>query len=201
MASETTTDTSHGTAEATDVAADASHGAAEAGHAAVEHYVGMPQLNPDWFANQIFWLVVTLVVIYFIMNRIALPRIANVLADRHDTIQRDLEKAEELKQKAVEAEDAYNKALADARVEASNIVAETKAEIQKELDKATAKADAEISAKTAEGEVIIKEIRDNAMKAVKVVATDTASSIVDAVLPGANDAKAVKAAVTARLKG
>lgn len=171
------------------------------GAAAAEHYVGMPQLNPDWFANQIFWLVITLVAIFFILNRIALPRIASVLADRHDTIQRDLEKAEELKHKAVEAEEAYNKALADARVEASNIVAETKAVIQKDLDKAIAKADAEIAAKAAEGEIKIKEIRDNATKAVKVVAAETATAIVDTVMPTASDAKAIKAAVTARLKG
>ena len=171
-------------------------------HAAVsEHYVGMPQLNFEWFPNQFFWLVVTLVAVFFILNRIAIPRIANVLAERHDTIQRDLEKAEELKQKAVEAEDAYNKALADARIAASQIVAETKAAIQKDLDKAIAKADAEISAKTAEGEVKIKEIRDNATKAVKVVATDTAVAIVDAVMPAASDAKAITAAVTTRLKG
>ncbi len=169
--------------------------------AAAEHYVGMPQLNPDWFSNQIFWLVVTLIVIFVILNRIALPRIASVLADRHDTIQRDLEKAEELKQMAVEAEDAYNKALADARVEASSIVAEAKAGIQKDLDKAIAKADAEISAKAAEGEVKIKEIRDNATKAVQKVASDTANAIVDTVMPAASDAKAIKAAVTARLKG
>jgi len=175
--------------------------ASETQTAAPENYEGMPQLNPDWFANQIFWLVVTLVAIFFILNRIVIPRIANVLADRHDTIQRDLEKAEELKQKAVEAEEAYNKALADARVEASNIVAETKAEIQKDLDIAIAKADAEISAKSAEGEVKIKDIRDNATKAVKVVATDTAAAIVDAVMPAANDAKSVKAAVATRLKG
>ncbi len=169
--------------------------------AAPEHAQGMPQLDFSTFPNQIFWLCVTLVVIFVVMNRIALPRIASVLADRHDTIQRDLEKAEMLKQKAVEAEDAYNKALADARVEASKIVAETKAEIQKELDKATAKADAEISAKAAEGEVKIKAIRDSAMASVEIVATDTASALVDVVMPGASDAKSIKAAVKAQLKG
>ena len=175
--------------------------ASETNAAVSEHASGMPQLHFETFQNQIFWLVVTLVVIFFILSRIAIPRIARVLADRHDTIQRDLEKAEELKQKAVEAEEAYNKALADARVAASEIVAETKADIQKDLDKAIAKADAEIAAKAAEGEVKIKEIRDNATKAVRVVATDTAKAIVNAVMPAASDAKAVKAAVTARLKG
>ena len=171
-----------------------------AGHEAASA-PGMPQLDFSTFPNQIFWLVVTLVVIFIVLSRVALPRIANVLAERSDTIQRDLEKAEALKAKAVDAEAAYNKALADARLEASNIVAETKADIQKDLDKAIAKADAEIAAKAAEGEAKIKAIKDNAMASVEVVATDTASAIVDAVMPGAADAKAVKAAVKAQLKG
>lgn len=175
--------------------------ASETHAAASEHAVGMPQLDFATFPNQIFWLVVTLVVIFFVLNRIVIPRIASVLADRHDTIQRDLEKAEELKKMSVEAEEAYNKALADARVEASNIVAETKADIQKDLNKAIAKADAQIAAKAAEGEVKIKEIRDDALRAVQKVASDTANEIVKAVMPAASDAKAVKAAVTARLKG
>lgn len=175
--------------------------ATETNGGATEHYVGMPQLNFDWFSNQIFWLVVTLVVIYIIMNRIALPRIAGVLADRSGAIQRDLDAAEDMKRKAVEAEEAYNKALADARSQASDIVAETRAEIQKDLDAATAKADAEISAKAAESEKAIMEIRKGAMKSVEKVASDTAANIVEAVMPGAGDAKAIKAAITARLKG
>ena len=43
--------------------------------------IGMPQLCGEWMANQIFWLVVTLVIIFLILSRIALPRIAEVLAD------------------------------------------------------------------------------------------------------------------------
>lgn len=166
-----------------------------------EHAQGMPQLDFATFPNQIFWLVVTLVVIYLIMSRLALPRIAGVLANRHDTIQRDLEKAEELKQKAVEAEAAYDKALADARAEASKIIAETKAEMQKELDKATQKADAEIAAKAAESEAKITEIRSTTMKSVEVIATDAAKAIVDSLLPGSADKKAIKTAVVSRLKG
>ena len=86
------------------------------------------------------------------LSRIALPRIGAVLADRKGTITNDLAAAEELKQKAVEAEKAYNEALATARAEAAKIVAAAKAEIQKDLDAATAKADAEIAAKAAESE-------------------------------------------------
>lgn len=161
---------------------------------------GMPQLDLTTFPNQIFWLAVTLVIIYLVLNRVALPRIAAVLAERQGTITNDLAAAEELKQKAVEAEEAYNKALADARVEAAKIVADARAEMQAQLDDATAKADAEIAVKAAESEKAIAEIRAGAMEAVKDVAKDTAKEIVSAMGTKA-DARTITSAVTARLKG
>lgn len=177
--------------------ADTTHGAA----GGAESAPGMPQLDFSTFPNQIFWLFVTLVVLYLILSRVALPRIATVLAERQGAIQRDLDKAEEMKRAAVDAENAYNKALADARAQAGEIVAETKADIQKDLDKAIAKADAEIAAKAAESEKAISAIRDNAVKSVQEVANATAVDIVKAVMPGAGDAKTIKAAVAARMKG
>ena len=171
-----------------------------AGHAAEAASGGMPQLDFSTFPNQIFWLLVTLVVIYFLLTRIALPRIGAVLADRKGTITNDLVAAEELKQKALKAEKAYNEALAQARADAAKIVAEARAGIQKDLDAALAKADAQIAAKSAESELRITEIRDGALAAVTEVAKDTAKEIV-AALGGKADARSVTAAVTARLKG
>jgi F-type H+-transporting ATPase subunit b len=150
--------------------------------------------------NQIFWLVVTLIAIYFVMSRIALPRISAVLAERSGTITNDIAAAEELKNKAAEAEQAYNQALIDARAEAQKIVAEAKAEIQAELDVELKKADAQIAAKTAESEAAIAEIRAGAVKSVTEVAKDTAKELVSA-LGGTADAKAITAAVNARMKG
>ncbi len=169
-----------------------------AGHAAEAS--GMPQLDFALWPHQIFWLLVTLVVIYLLLTRIALPRISSVLADRKGAITNDIAAAEELKQKALRAEKAYNDALAQARVEAAKIVAEARAEIQKDLDAATAKADAEIAAKATQSEGRIAEIRDGALEAVTEVAKDTAKEIV-AALGGKADARSVTAAVTARLKG
>lgn len=162
--------------------------------------VGMPQLDFSTWPNQIFWLLVTLVVIYLVLSRIALPRIGAVLAERKGTITNDLAAAEELKLKAVAAEKAYNDALATARTEAAKIVAAAKADIQKDLDAATARADTEIAAKAAESEKTIAEIREGAVAAITEVARDTANELVTA-LGGAADAKTVAAAVTARLKG
>lgn len=162
--------------------------------------IGMPQLCVDWMPNQVFWLLVTLVVMFFILKTIALPRIGAVLAERKGTIQNDLAAAEELKQKAVDAERAFNEALATARLEAGKIVTAAKADIKKDLDAETAKADVKIAAKTAESEKKISEIRAGAMEAVDAVAKDTAKELVLA-FGGTADAKAVTAAVAARMKG
>lgn len=159
---------------------------------------GMPQLDIATFGNQIFWLVVALLAIYFVLSRIAIPRIAAILAERQGTITNAIASAEDLKAKAVQAEEAYHKALADARAEAQGIAAETRAAIQADLDKAIAKADAEIAAKAAESEAAIAEIRAGAMESVKEVAVDTAKELV-AALGGKADAKAVADAVAAQM--
>ncbi|MDG1520709.1 MAG: F0F1 ATP synthase subunit B' [Yoonia sp.] len=162
--------------------------------------LGMPQLCADWMGNQVAWLVVSLIVIYLLLSRVALPRIGAVLAERSGTITNDIAAAEELKQKAVEAEAAYEKALADARVQAAAIVADAKAEIQADLDVELAKADAQIAAKVSESEKAIAEIRDGAVKSVTDVAKDTAKELVKAV-GGNADAKTINAAIAARMKG
>ena len=150
--------------------------------------------------SQKIWFVVTLVVIYLVLSKVALPRIASVLAERQGTITNDIAAAEELKNQAAEAEAAYEKALVDARAEAQKIVAEAKAEIQAELDVELQKADAQIAAKTAESEAAIAEIRAGAVKSVTEVAKDTAKELV-AAMGGTADAKAITAAVNARMKG
>lgn len=190
MATETHSATGEGLADAVGVDA----------HAAADAAPGMPQLDFSTFGNQIFWLLVALVAIYFVLSRMALPRIATVLAERQGTITNDLAAAEDLKAKALDAEIAYDKALADARAEAHRIIGQAKADIQGDLDEAIARADADIAAKSAESEKAIAEIRDSAIENVREVARDTAKEIV-AALGGKADAKTVTAAVAARLKG
>ena len=185
--------------ETHEAASEMAHDAAQAAGHATES-VGMPQLDFATFGNQIFWLLVTLVVIWWVLSRIALPRIGAVLADRQATIAGDLSAAEDYKAKAKDAEAAYEKALADARTQAQKIVAEARADIQKDLDAATAHADAEISARTAESQSRIADIRAGAVEAVEAVAKTSAADIV-AAFGGKADAKTIGAAIGARLKG
>ncbi len=180
--------------------ADAAHGAEAAAHHGAESATGLPQLDFSTFPNQIFWLLVTLGVLYWMLSRIALPRIAAVLSDRQGAITGDLMAAEEFKQKAKEAEAAYDAALAEARSEAQKIVAANKAEIQKQLDAAIADADAEIAARTAESEKRIGEIRASSEADAKSVAKDVTADLLRA-FGGNVDQGQIDGAVENRLKG
>lgn len=160
---------------------------------------GMPQLDFSSYPNQIFWLLVALVAIYLILTRVGLPRVASVLSERRGAITNDLLAAEELKQKAKDAEAAYNAALAKARADAAEIAAETKASIDAQLQEAIAKADADIASRAAASEARIAEIRAGMRDSVTEVATETAQALV-AALGGKADAS-VDAAVAARVKG
>ena len=145
-------------------------------------------------------LLVALALIYFILSRVALPRIARVLGDRQGLMTADLAAAEDFKRKAREAEAAYEKALADARAEANKIVAANKAEIQKELDAAIAHADAEIAARTTESERRIGQIRASAVEDARTVARDVTEALVQN-FGGQADPALVNQVVDQRLKG
>jgi F-type H+-transporting ATPase subunit b len=175
--------------------------AAGAAAAHGEHVTGMPQLDIATFGNQIFWLLIALFAVYFIISKLALPRIGAIIDQRQDAITGDLAKAADLKRQAEDADAAYHAALAEARAESQRISAETRAEIQKELDVAISRADAEIAAKAAESEGRIAEIQAGAAQAVKTVARDTAAELVRKLVPAAVDDKALDAAISARVKG
>lgn len=179
-------------------AADGAHGAAAHGDGAP----GMPQLDIATFDNQIFWLVLTLVAIFLILTKVALPRLSAVLAERQGTLTNDLAAAEDLKRQAAEAEESYNTALANARAEAQRISQETRDEIQAQLQVEIDKADAQIAAKASESEGRIAEIEAGALATAEDVARDVAADIVRALSPGQDvDADAVAAAVTNRVRG
>ena len=79
------------------------HAAVEGGEKAAEKS-GMPQLAIETYPSQIFWLVVSLVVLYFVLSRVALPRVAGAIESRHDAIEDDLDRAGEFRRKAEAAE-------------------------------------------------------------------------------------------------
>ena len=145
---------------------------------AAEHKGGLPQLNADDFAPQLVWLALTFGALYWIMARIALPRIADVIEKRRDHIASDLDAAHKFKQKSEAAEAAYLAALADAKAEAHAIAQEKRDELNAKTDAKRADVDSLINAKLIESEERIKEAKKSALKEINVIATSTTKEIV-----------------------
>src|SRR6185295_16898096 len=91
-----------------------------------EHGGGFPPFQKDTFASQIVWLALTFVLLYVLMSRIALPRVASIFEDRKQRIDGDLGEAQRLKDQSDAAAAAYEKSLADARSRAQALANETR---------------------------------------------------------------------------
>lgn len=155
----------------------------------------MPQLDVTTFAPQIVWLVITFLAMYFLMAKVALPRIAQVLDERQARIDDNLEKAAALKKEAEEAAAAYESSLAQARSKAQE-------EVKAVLDAANAaqaKAQEELSAKINKdldaAEARIAEAKDKALANIKEVSSDVAKATVEKLSGVSVDDAAVTAAV------
>lgn len=150
--------------------------AGEAAHAASK--AGLPQLNPDTFVPQLFWLVLTFVTLLFVMSKIALPRVGEVIEERAERIQRDIDAAGRLKSDTDKALADYEKALADARANASGIAKQTREKLAAETDAEKGRAEASITAKLAEAESRIAATKTKALTAVNDIAAETAQALV-----------------------
>jgi F-type H+-transporting ATPase subunit b len=155
----------------------------------------MPQLNIPDYAPQIFWLVVTFLVLLFLMWTIALPRIGRVLERRQKHIDDDLAQAEKFKQGAEEAIKAYEASLADARAKAHQLLAETQARLDEQASAQRARLDAELAEKQASAESRIREAHQQALSSVRDVAADVARAATDRLIGVEPSQEAATAAV------
>ena len=82
---------------------------------------GMPQLNPEFFASQLFWLVITFVFLFIFLWRISLPRINSVQTKRENKIKEDIKKAKRLQAEAEDIQEQINKQLDQAKSDSAAI--------------------------------------------------------------------------------
>lgn len=139
---------------------------------------GLPQLDTTTFAGQIFWLVITFAALYFVMSRIAVPKIGGVIAAREGRIKGDLDRAAQAQRNSEAAIAAYEKALAEARGRAVKVGDEIRKAVQADAEAKSAAAAKHLAADLALAEKRIAEMRSSAMARVGEVAREAAADIV-----------------------
>lgn len=151
-----------------------------------------PPFDPSTFASQLLWLVITFGLLYFLLSRIVIPRLAGILEDRRDRISRDLDETQRLKAEADAAHAAYEHDLAEAKRNAHSIAQEATDKAKQEAAKAREKVEAELAGKLAEAETRIAGIKEKALSEVDAIAATATEDIVKELIGG----KLTKAEVT-----
>lgn len=146
------------------------------------HKKSFPPFDPTTYSSQLFWLVICFTLLYVVLSKLAIPRIGEVLEERRDRIQRDLDKAKQLQEETETAIATYEEALASARKKAMAIADETKAKLNAEIASERADIEQEIAKKTVEAETRIRESKEAALGEVNKIASETTQTIVEKLL-------------------
>jgi F-type H+-transporting ATPase subunit b len=154
-----------------------------------------PPFDASTFPGQIFWLVLTFGVLYYLMSKIALPRVAEILETREGKIDGDLKAAAAMQDKAKAAGEAYEKLLADAKAGAQATAQKAKDAAAAATEAKRKIVEADTATKLATSEASINTARDKAMGNVAGIAADTAADIVKRITGVAPKADELKRAV------
>lgn len=158
-----------------------------------------PPFDASTFASQLLWLAITFVVLYYLMSRVALPRLGAIIEGRRDRIAADLDAAERLKGESEDAARGYEKALAQARTKASAIAEEARTAAKTKAEAQRAETERELASRLATAETRIAEIKDRALSEVGVIAADATEAVVASLIGAKASSEEVSAAVQAVL--
>lgn len=145
----------------------------------VHSAIAFPPFDSTTFASQLLWVAISFAVLYFLMSRIALPRIGKVLDGRHDKISGDLAEAQQLRAESEEAVSAYEKALADARANAQAIAQQARDAMTAEFGERRKALEADLNQKITAAEETIRINAAAAMANVRDIAAEAATTIVE----------------------
>ena len=124
----------------------------------------MPQLNPEFFISQLFWLFVFFSFLFIFLWRISLPRIATVLEKRQNLINDNLAVAKELQEKAQSIEKDINSEISKAKQSNNDQIKDTILTLQNEMTSKLKSLDTELEDKIARSEKEIIKNRDEEIK-------------------------------------
>ena len=162
----------------------------------------MPQLEQiDTYLGQVFWLAVTFTLLYLVLWRAALPRITQVLTQRQERMDEDLQKAESLKEETAGILAAYEEASAKARAGAQTILREGADAFVARAEERHEELSRRIAEDTAASEGRIEAARAEALENVEAIATEIAEAAAARLTGRTPDRQAVEAGVSAAMEG
>ena len=139
---------------------------------------GMPQLNPEFWVSQIFWLTLTFGVLYIVLSKVILPKISANLELRKSQIQENIEAAEKQRENSETKLNEYEEIILKSKLEAKNIFRDAREKVLKDINSKKETLDKQIDEEIKKSEEEIEELKRTAPEKINKIAIETASDLV-----------------------
>ncbi|MDA7734375.1 F0F1 ATP synthase subunit B [Candidatus Pelagibacter sp.] len=139
---------------------------------------GMPQLNPEFWISQIFWLTLTFGILYIVLSKLILPKISDNLESRKSQILENIEAAEKQRQNSEEKLKEYEEIVSKSKMEAKNIFNQAREKALKDISAKKDVLDIQIDDEIGKAEQEIKELQKSAPDKINKIAIETSSELI-----------------------
>jgi len=139
---------------------------------------GMPQLNPEFWISQIFWLTLTFGILYIILSKLILPKISDNLESRKSHILENIEAAEKQREYSEEKLKEYEEIVSKSKTEAKSIFNQAREKALKDINAKKEVLDKQIDDEISKAEQEIKELRSGAAEKINKIAIETSSELI-----------------------
>ena len=156
---------------------------------------GMPQLNPDYWISQIFWVMLIFGILYVVLWKAILPKINENLENRKSQILTDLDEAQVLKNQSEKKISEYNMILSKAKQDAKKILDGTRKKINLDIKNKNNQFNLEIDKEIENAEKEIKTLKLSSIKDINKISIETSSEIVRKMVGTEVNASSVSAIV------
>ena len=143
---------------------------------------GMPQLNPEFWAAQIFWLVLTFSSLYLIIWKVFLPKITLSIENRKSRVVNDLDEAQKLKENAEKKLNEYNKIIEESKKEAKKIIEDSKKKLDRDIKNKKQQFNDEIDKELMAAEKEIKDLKKSSISNINNIAAETSAEIIKQII-------------------
>ena len=143
---------------------------------------GMPQLNPEFWPAQIFWLILIFSSLYFIIWKIFLPRVTYGIENRKFRIVNDLDEAQKLKENAEKKLNEYNEIIEKSKKEAIKIIENNKKKLDRDIEKKKQNFTDEIEKELVAAEKEIKDLKKSSISNISNIAAETSAEVIKQII-------------------
>ena len=139
---------------------------------------GMPQLDPEFWISQIFWLTLTFGILYIVLSKLILPKISANLELRKSQIQENIEAAEKQRESSESKLKEYEDVILKSKLEAKNIFKNARDKTLKDINSKKEVLDNQIDIEIKKAEQEIELLRKGALEKINKIAIETSSEII-----------------------